>query len=250
MKKGPRQEGKESEEVRATLKKLVKPAEIGLKVRRLTNIRNGVVVEAETEEGAANLMKQTSLQEAGLKVEKPSKKKPIIMIYDVSADLNEVEIKSDVFSRNFHGCDIKEEDFNEEFSVRHKYKDVRSAGRRNHIVVECSVRVRNWLRSKEKIFIEWQACRVKDYVDVARCFKCQRYGHIAKHCNSVKPCCSCCAGEHDNKDCPNKDKKNSVCCANCKREGRPNTKHDAASKLCPSYEKAVKRQNEKIDYGL
>lgn len=145
---------------------------------------------------------------------------------------------------------IQEQEFKEEFTVKHKYNDSKSQCGKVHIVVECSVRVRNWLRKQEKIYVEWQCCRVKDYVDVARCYKCQRYGHIAKHCTAVKPCCSHCAGEHEFKECENKRKKGAACCANCKRENRADTKHEAGSKNCPAYEKAVKRHNEKIDYGL
>lgn len=245
-----RHDSKESEEVKTTLKKLVKPSEIGLKVRRLVNIRNGVMVEAENEEGVENLMKLEALKSAGLKVEKPTKKSPVIMVYDVNATLTEEEIREEVFLRNMGQSGIGEEDFKKEFEVKHKYKDARSAGRKVHIVAECSVRVRNWLRRQEKIFVEWQCCRVKDYVDVARCYKCQRFGHVAKHCTAVNPCCSHCAGEHEYKDCENKKKKGAVCCANCKRENRVDPKHEAGSRNCPVYEKAVKRQNEKIDYGL
>jgi hypothetical protein len=245
-----RQEDRESEDVKSTLKRLVKPSEIGLKVRRLINIRNGVMVEAENEEGVENLMKLKALKDAGLKVEKPAKKRPVIMVYDVNASLKEEEISDEVYMRNMRDSQIKEEEFKQEFEIKHKYRDVKSAGRKVHVVAECSVRVRNWLRRQEKIFVEWQCCRVKDYVDVARCYKCQRFGHIAKHCTAVKPCCSHCAGEHEYKDCESKNKKGAACCANCKRENRVDTKHEAGSRACPAYEKAVKRQNEKIDYGL
>lgn len=245
-----RHEKKESPEIISTLKKLVKPSEIGLKVKRLTSIRNGVIVEAESEEGAEALMKQKALEEAGLKVGKPDRKRPIVMIYDVGSDLKDEDILDEVFSRNMNGSEIQEEEFKREFKVRHRYKDKRLPGKKCHIVVECSVRVRNWLRSKERLFIEWQSCRVKDYVDVARCYKCQRYGHIAKHCSGEKMACSYCAGEHTFKDCPKKNNKDRVCCINCKREGRVDDKHDAGWRGCPAYEKAVKRNNEKIDYGL
>ncbi|XP_054259232.1 golgin subfamily A member 6-like protein 22 [Macrosteles quadrilineatus] len=240
----------ETEEVTKTLKKLVRPSEIGLKVKRLINIKNGVIIEAENEDGVQNLMKQETLKEAGLKVERPEKKKPFIMIYDVSAKLTEDEVKEEIFSRNMGESQIVEADFKQEFAVRHRYKDLRSTGKRCHVVVECSVRVKNWLRRKERIFVEWQSCRVKDYVDVARCFKCQKFGHVAKHCKSETPACSHCAGEHDYKDCPNKGKKEKVRCINCVRDKKENSKHEARSRKCPAYEKAVRRQNEKIDYGL
>lgn len=245
-----RHKEKEGEEVESTLKRLIKPAEIGLKVKRLVRIRKGVMLEAEGEEGVRSLIGHKGLSEAGMTVERPAKKKPVIMIYDVSADLGVEEIRQELFSKNFQESDISQDDFNSEFELRHKYKDVKSAGKKSHIVVECSVRVRNWLRERERVFIEWQSCRVKDYVDVARCYKCQRYGHVAKHCNSEKPRCSYCAGEHDFKDCPDRSKKDKVCCVNCKRDGRVEVKHEVGWRRCPAYEKAVKRQNEKIDYGL
>lgn len=243
-------EGKDSKEVEATLKRLVKPAEIGLKVKRLSTIRNGVIIEAEDNMGVDNLISHKGLKDAGLKVGKPTKKNPVVMIYDVGKELNNDEVRQEIFSKNFEGSEISAEDLKKEFEVRHRYRDERSGGKKCHIVVECSVRVRNWLRGKDRIFVEWQSCRVKDYVDVARCFKCQRYGHVAKHCSSDKPDCSFCAGEHDYKDCPNKNKKEKARCVNCMREGREEDKHDAGWRQCPSYERAVKRQNEKTDYGL
>lgn len=245
-----RHEEKESEEVVSTLKRLVKPSDIGIKVKRLFKIRKGVMVEVESERCVESLIGNKELSDAGLKVDKPVKKKPVIMVYDVSAELEDDEVRQEVFHKNFQDSELTEEEFNREFEPRHKYKDARSGGKKCHIVVECSVRVRNWLRGRERVYIEWQSCRVKDYVDVARCYKCQRFGHVAKHCNDAKSGCSYCAGEHEYKVCPNKKDKEKVCCANCKREGRTEDKHDAGWRWCPAYEKAVKRQNEKIDYGL
>lgn len=92
-----RQENKESEEVKKKLKELVKPSEIGLKVKRLNMIRNGVIIEAETEEGIENLMKNETLKEAGMKVGKPMKKNPQIMVYDVNPVLTDKEVQEEIF---------------------------------------------------------------------------------------------------------------------------------------------------------
>lgn len=247
-----RQENKESEEVKKTLKAMVKPAEIGLQVKRITKIRNGVILEAETEEGIEKLMKDEGLQKAGVKVEKPNSKKPMVMVYDVSAALKDEEVKEEVYRRNMGQSGIAEQAFQEEFEIKHRYKDRgggKNAGNRNHLVVECSVRVRNWLRSRGRIFVEWESCRIKDYIDVPRCYKCQRYGHVAKLCNGDKTVCPHCSGDHEIKDCK-KTGKEGARCINCVREGRTEVKHPANWKGCPGYEKAVKRYNEQIDYGL
>ncbi|WP_221936046.1 hypothetical protein, partial [Klebsiella pneumoniae] len=82
--------------------------------------------------------------------------------------------------------------------MKHKYiekTERKNQAKRNHFVVECSVRVRNWLRKKGRVFIEWESCRIKDYVDIARCYKCQRYGHVAKFCTDAKASCAHCSEE-------------------------------------------------------
>jgi len=243
-----RQAEKESEEVTATLKRLVNPQEIN--VKKIVKIKNGVIVEAENEEYAEKLMNKEVLKEAGLNIERPTKKKPVIIVYDVSADLNDDNIKEQVYYKNMRESQIPEGEFQQEFEIKRKYKNVQSGGKKGNIIVECSVRVRNFLRGKERIFINWESCKVKDYVDVVRCFKCQRYGHVAKYCTSEKSSCSHCAGDHDFKDCPDKDKREKLCCVNCKRDKRENNKHEVRSRKCPAFEKAVKRLNEKIDYGV
>ena len=57
-----------------------------------------------------------------------------------------------------------------------------------------------------------------------RCFKCQKFGHIARHCyNQLR--CALCAGNHSKEDCTSKDHK----CANCNKD------HCAHSKDCEIY---------------
>lgn len=76
-----RQDNKEKEEVKKKLKELLKPSQIGLKVKRLTKIKSGVIVETELGEGANKLLNNDALQKAGMKVGKPTMKKTVIMTY-------------------------------------------------------------------------------------------------------------------------------------------------------------------------
>ncbi|KAI4472869.1 hypothetical protein M0802_016459 [Mischocyttarus mexicanus] len=66
--------------------------------------KNGVRIEVEDEKSVEHLLKNKALKKAGLDVDKPKKKRPVIMIYDVPADLNDNEIKNEIYKRN-----IKEE---------------------------------------------------------------------------------------------------------------------------------------------
>ncbi|KAG8331611.1 hypothetical protein J6590_038418, partial [Homalodisca vitripennis] len=131
-----KQENKESEEIKRKLKELVKPSEIGLKVRRLRMIRNGVIIESESEEGVENLLKSDALKSAGMTVEKPTKKNPMVMVYDINPALRNEAVKAEIYKRNMQGSDIEEEDFNTEFTVKHKYQEKterRNKVKRNHM---------------------------------------------------------------------------------------------------------------------
>lgn len=81
---------------------------------------------------------------------------------------------------------------------------------------------------------------------MARCYKCQRFGHLVKYCNGEKSGCSLCAGEHYLlQNCLEKQrKKEKVGCINFRRRKRVETKLDAG---CPMFENAAKRQNERIN---
>ncbi|CAF1296399.1 unnamed protein product [Rotaria sp. Silwood1] len=62
----------------------------------------------------------------------------------------------------------------------------------------------------------------------SQCYKCFKYGHVAKYCRSDNQLCSRCGGaNHKYDDCPNSSQKPT--CSNCKGE------HFATSANCPKY---------------
>ncbi|GAE00196.1 hypothetical protein NFIA_007450 [Paecilomyces variotii No. 5] len=75
---------------------------------------------------------------------------------------------------------------------------------------------------------------------VQQCFRCQAYGHIARHCRR-NPRCAYCAGEHDTQVCEDPKNKRTACCAVCKdslsekeqMKQPEKLKHFAFSRDCP-----------------
>lgn len=71
---------------------------------------------------------------------------------------------------------------------------------------------------------------IEEYMGVAtQCFKCQRHGHVAKHCNGPVRC-KVCAGPHSHKDCTSRSHPR---CANC------NGSHPASYGSCPKKKAAT-----------
>ncbi|KAI4475161.1 hypothetical protein M0802_015262 [Mischocyttarus mexicanus] len=88
-----RSKEKESDEVKKKLKEIIRPKDHEINVRRLTKIRNGLRIEVEDEKSVEKLLTNDTIREAGMEAEKPRKKKPVVMIYDVSEELTDAEIK-------------------------------------------------------------------------------------------------------------------------------------------------------------
>lgn len=114
-------------------------------------------------------------------------------------------------------------------------------------IVEISKEVRDLIPLTDRIYIDWQACKVKHYTIITRCYKCHRYGHSAKICSQEKPTCGHCAKEgHTLKECPEKDW--NFKCINCVREKSKTINHDVASDKCPMYSYEIKRAEKLISY--
>lgn len=92
-------------------------------------------------------------------------------------------------------------------------------------------------KQPERIMIGYVSYQTRPYVPPpTRCFKCQRYGHIALVCKA-KCRCARCGGEHEYGKCEEGTK---IKCCNCGGE------HSAAYKGCEMHKKAVQVQNVKV----
>ena len=71
---------------------------------------------------------------------------------------------------------------------------------------------------------------VQNGIQIVRCFKCQKFGHISAKCQSAEKCGHC-SENHLFRDCPNKNQESK--CANC------NLKHPANYIQCDVYIKQL-----------
>ena len=81
--------------------------------------------------------------------------------------------------------------------------------------------------------------------NVAQCYRCFSFKHVANQCQRTNPLCSVCAEEHNFRDCSSKNNKTKLKCANC------GGKHIAIAKSCPKRkEKINEKENEKQQTNL
>lgn len=192
------------------------------------------------------IIKEARLDRVGLSVNEPRKLDPCVVIYDVEKDWKVEELKEDLVSKNFRGLSESEvNEIKEDLVFRHAFKS-KNENRVNWIV-QLPCKGFHKLRENGRAFMMWRAYRVKEYINIARCYKCHVYGHIAKHCGEPKQLCETCGStEHTREACKDKD---SPKCPICIKHKRKDVEHSLRSKNCPEYIRQVELYKNKIKWS-
>lgn len=233
------------DEVKNVIKSTIRPSKMGINIKRVTKTARGIMIETEGMDQLEKLSGCQALKDKGLVFDKPKKRNPRVMIYDVELPEDQGEFVEDVYAQNFGEAKMDLETFRNEFRYVHKYKKKDPKDTRVSLVIETSARVRNLLRMRDRIFIGWQSCRLKDYNPLVRCFKCQAFGHVSKYCKGQNVCPHC-AEDHVLTECPNKEKP--LICPNC-TAAKKDANHAISNPKCPEFIRATKIAYERIDYG-
>jgi hypothetical protein len=106
--------------------------------------------------------------------------------------------------------------------------------------VRCDGATYGELMKHGKIAIGWDRCRVYEYVNVMRCYKCAGFHHKAADCRNQMACPKC-AGDHELTKCET----NRKCCINCKTMNEKlnlnmDISHSAWNRECPIYARKLK----------
>lgn len=225
------------------------PEGLGVRVERMIKTRKGLVVAVSGKEDAERLKTNEELKRKGYVVKDGLRKNPMIMVYDLEKGRVEEDTLKEIFQRNFRETSMSEMEFLRDVKVRRKIKQVgrqekRGGKEKESWVIEVNGNILAECMRRERLYIGWESVRLKEYVDIVRCFKCQGYGHIGKVCRENKQICGMCAGEHRMEQCSGE---NEVRCHNCSKEGR-RSDHPATYAKCEVYGRMVERYYKSVAY--
>jgi len=161
--------------------------------------KKGLVIEVDSINNK-EIIKAAKLEEIGMKVEEPRRIKPMIIIYDVEKDYSPEELKEELISKNIEdNTEENAEELSRKINFRYGFS-TNNPNRRNWIV-QMDSKIWKHLMAKGKVYINWKAHNIKEYINVIRCFKCHGYGHIAKACNQESLCEKCGEKDHMKTSC-------------------------------------------------
>lgn len=223
-----------SKSVKDLLKKAINLGEKSVQVKRVVNDRNGVKIVVGGSTDLTVFTQNQDLKDAGLQVSIPEKDNPRMIIFDVCREYSEAEVEEGLRKQN----QISDTD-----KISLKFKTGPKDGETVHWVVEVSPSLRTKWKKKGSVFVLWKQCKIRDFIVPTQCYKCQKFGHVARGCKSKTTVCGHCAGNgHSKKDC-SKISLPGVC-SNCISNEKTGT-HKVYSRFCPVYKLACRRERTK-----
>lgn len=227
----------------ARVKEAIKDKKLYEKIKDVGKTKDGkVILRVNSEEGAKSIEGAIELV-GNLEVSRSREHEPLIMFTGLKKGWKFEEIREIILEEN---TDIQER-FNKEWmeeTIHIKTIQCRNKGKENW-VIQTNLELFKHLMKRGKIYFDLMVVHVAEYVDVAVCFKCCKFGHTAKHCSSEARCYNC-GEEHEGRNCSNKEEK---ICFNCKLKNNGNWRHKATSKECPIYWQRVKEKMGRIRYS-
>lgn len=230
----------DSEATKKALIDAINPAEVNLRVDRVSRAGgNEVRIEAKSVD-LEKLRSLDSLAAAGLFVKEDCKLNPRLLVAGIPIEMTKESIREDFIRQNLGGVE------NPEVKVVYLFTPFPNS-RFTKCVLEVPPEIRTDLELGSRIYLGFSSCTFKDHVKVKHCYKCLAFGHLAKDCTGNMHCGHC-AGEHEKKNCPNLNSQ--ACCYNCKVNNYSEISHAAIDgSKCPILKKRLTDKVHMINYG-
>lgn len=227
-------------ETRERIKSVIDPVQV-------TSIGNAagnairIETDIENDEVFNNL--QTNLNNS-FEITEPGKKMPKIRIVHFSNELEwkEEEITAAIVKQN--SCLFAETDSLKIVKILKNNKNDRVT-----LIAEVNGKLYNKIIEQKSVMIHWSYCRVFDAFQVMRCYKCNRFAHLAKNCKAQNETCGKCSENHKTIDCQNESLKCINCCnANNKFRLNLDVNHPVWDKNCESNKRRKTLMEKSISY--
>jgi len=177
------------------------------KIKELVTLKGGDLLIIPADDKTKEAIKSLAVE--GFGITQTGSFLPKVIIYDVDREIKPDELSARIAQQNPE-MELTDEDIKR---IVPRFK----TGPRDQPYVHwvCEVHQTTFRKINDKrVYISYSLCRITEYLQVTKCNKCQKFGHIAAKCRSKVDICAFCAIEgHRKETCPNKDKP--AKCANC-----------------------------------
>lgn len=230
----------ESKKTKDAVLKNINPSALEVGITQLKDIKEGgVIIKCKNKEEQEKIKKAAEKKlNKQYQIRTPELKNPCIKILDIEENIGEEELIN---------CIKRQNTFLNQEEIYLKVRVIKQMRKKFMAILECDPLTFKNIINEKYLFINWDTCRVFEYVGIFRCFKCGGYNHNAENCNRKSRCLKCAEEGHETGDCES----DSVKCLNC-LEAKSNLKldidihHSVYDSNCPVYLRKINIQQQKI----
>lgn len=233
----PKNKDSTSDATKQMLMAVVDPTVSG--VNEIKTLSNGSVrITCKTNE-AIELIQQQLEEKEGENysmIESKREQKSKVKLVGMTRNYSSEELAANIRKQHLS-------DPNSHMKVIKVYSDKNTRKESYNAIIEFDMKTAEAILDANQISIEWDMCKVYNYVRISRCFKCLGYNHLAKNCKN-KIACSKCGGEHKVENCNS----NEMSCINCVEYAKKNnenidTNHHAFAHKCWCTQQMMNKSN-------
>lgn len=225
------------------LKKEINAKETGGGFKSVRQLRSGAVIVESFDKNQQEKLKITLESKEHIKIKESENTDPMFVITGIERGYSNEEFVEELIRLN------DEIEMELGYAVKDKIKIITRKQCRNpnkeNWILQAPPNIAKWFFKKQLINFDLVKVYVKEHFNLAICFKCCGFGHVAKYCNG-KECCHKCGGEHYGKNC---NEGQELKCPNCTKMKYNEKRHSARDINCPVYKERLNRFKNQINYG-
>ncbi|KAH6941946.1 hypothetical protein HPB50_024811 [Hyalomma asiaticum] len=230
------------------LKANIDPASKGITDATLRHTRYGLTVFSNHEQWIKNIqqaIQENTVTRQMIIVRVPGRRNPHVRFSGIDPDVDSDRFFAMLNERNA-GLALNEEHCN----VRITFRE--SSGT-SAFIAEVDPESFQQLMARPRLSLGWTMVRVPEELHVPTCTFCATYGHGKTACphktDPTKCVCMRCGENHISESCAVRMGDAAVCCAECRRAGRPAEGHPAGFPGCPLLVERVARLKARTNCG-
>lgn len=125
---------------------------------------------------------------------------------------------------------VAQNDLGEQNEIKILFKMANNKGK--NVIISCHHSTFNKILRKGKVCLNWERYNVRKFLRPLQCFKCYKYGHLAKYCRGIDICSNCRSTEHKHDTCESITKCINCDYSNTKYGTKYNIDHNVRDKNC------------------
>lgn len=215
-------------------------------VKNIKHLKSGAIVVESFNEAQQKKIKETLGNKENIKIKETSNVKPMFLITGILKGYSNADFIEELIRLN--------SEIEVEFPNIDIYKAIKVIAKRNcrnptkeNWILEAPPCIAKWFLKKETVVFDLMKVYVQEHFNLAICFNCAGFGHVAKYCKELQCCHKCSANNHTGNECTAADLKCPNCCKMKYKE--EDSKHSARDTNCPIYQKRIINYKNQVNYS-